>query len=303
MSLHTLGQKNAVDRLIIFDRFRVDKKLPKFKDEEKDETRSSSKMSSGVSVPRSFNPEDFSDDGEDFDGSVGPGTFTRNSGNITVGSPTAPEPKVPWYLRWLGFKAEKAVVLKVEEPPPPTPVQYVFDLVLNNPEELKVFEDRNLALEKMIENARSMHQGTLLKQLLLEKEVRKFENALVATGRKKVITEAQLLKFVQGCEKGLCLDWVADFIRPIPEEVANAKHECDKIGFFDNYVVLHFDPKNKGTSEKAREAEAIRIKDPILFGVMKGSRKLYFIGDWMDEYCDLTLQKIIDKLAEPLEIK
>jgi len=189
-------------------------------------------------------------------------------------------------------------------PPPPTPVQYVFDLVLKNPEELKIFEDRNNALDTLIEGARSMGQKTLLVQLQTEKEVRKFENALFASDRKRVITETQLLKFVKGCEKGLCLDWVADFVRPIPPGIVVAKIKCDEIGFFDNYVILHFDPTNKGTTEAARKAEEARVKDPILFGVMLGSRKLYFVGDWEDEYCDLTLQKIVDQLAEgPLEIK
>lgn len=100
------------------------------------------------------------------------------------------------------------------------------------------------------------------------------------------------MKFVKGCEKGLCLDWVADFVRPIPQSVVETKQKCDEIGFFDNYVVLHFDPDNKATTEKARQ-EAVRPRDPILFGIMLGSRRLYFVGDWVDEFCDLTPQKIV----------
>lgn len=40
------------------------------------------------------------------------------------------------------------------------------------------------------------------------------------------------------------------------------------------------------------------MKDPILFGVMEHSRKLYYIGDWKDEYCDLTLEDMFTSLGE-----
>jgi len=62
---------------------------------------------------------------------------------------------------------------------------------------------------------------------------------------------------------------------------------------FDNYVILHFDPDDRGTDEEARKA----ARDPVLFGVVKGSRVLYFVGDWVDELCDLTLEQIAETLA------
>jgi hypothetical protein len=44
------------------------------------------------------------------------------------------------------------------------------------------------------------------------------------------------------------------------------------------------------------KAEVEKAKDPILFGVVKGTRNLYYIGDWIDEYCDLTLDKFLSVL-------
>ena len=43
-------------------------------------------------------------------------------------------------------------------------------------------------------------------------------------------------------------------------------------------------------------AEEIKKRDPIVFGVIAGSNKLYYITDWVDEYCDLTLAKFVDTL-------
>ena len=36
------------------------------------------------------------------------------------------------------------------------------------------------------------------------------------------------------------------------------------------------------------------MKDPVVFGIIKETDKLYFVADWIDEYCDLTFRKIVD---------
>lgn len=35
----------------------------------------------------------------------------------------------------------------------------------------------------------------------------------------------------------------------------------------------------------------------IIFGVIASSKKLYYITDWIDEYCDLTLEQFVDTLG------
>jgi hypothetical protein len=74
------------------------------------------------------------------------------------------------------------------------------------------------------------------------------------------------------------------------------KKEIDDRKIFDNYVVLHYDPKDNG--EGLSKAEIEKKKDPILFGLIKNSRKLYYVADWKDEYCDLTLEEMFNVLGE-----
>lgn len=50
--------------------------------------------------------------------------------------------------------------------------------------------------------------------------------------------------------------------------------------------------------ERTKKTEQKR--DPILFGVIRGSDKLYFIADWIDEYCDLTFEKITSQLSKEI---
>lgn len=59
---------------------------------------------------------------------------------------------------------------------------------------------------------------------------------------------------------------------------------------FDNYVVMHYDPRGEAFVLTKAQEEA--KKDPILFGVVKDVRKLYFIGDWKDDECSLTMDEV-----------
>jgi hypothetical protein len=112
------------------------------------------------------------------------------------------------------------------------------------------------------------------------------------------LSEGSLVRFYKASKKGLRLDWVANFTRTIPPEVATKKVRADEVGAFDNYVVLHYDPAEKAFSETEWEQLARTSKDPILFGLMKGRRILYFVGDWIDEVCDLTLDQLADVIGK-----
>lgn len=273
MSLKTLGQTNPKDSLLIFDHFQIDHDLPKFEQERKAEEEKRQKGKE--QTERVLYVSDALNTWARGDTSTN--VMVRNG---MVEFTTDPK-KRSWWRRWF------------TRTPKPVSVKYVFEQVLSNPEELAIFNERAAALQTLADNAKATGQKSLLAQMQTEREVRQFENALFARGQKRYLSEAQLLKFVRGCEKGLCLDWIQNFIRPIPPNVVAAKVKCDELGLFDNYVVLHYDPENRGTTRADRE----KAKDPVLFGVMRGSRKLYFVDDWVDEYCDLTFQQIVDKLG------
>ena len=260
MPLHTLGQLNPTDSLLVFNRFKVDRTLPKHVGAEQAKGVSHRKQNIGVS--------------SDF---------------ITI-SGRGPSKKKGWFSRcWRWFMPAE---------PKPESVIEVFARIKASASELAEWDERNLALAELTERAQAAGQKDLLKTLETQKSIRLFENMLFAKNQKRLLTEAQLLDFTAKCERGLCLDWVADFVRPIPQEVVAEKVKCDEAHLFDNYVVLHYDPENRATTPEARE----KARDPILFGLIKGSRRLYFVGDWIDEQCDLTFQQIIDQLDSPLEM-
>ena len=175
-----------------------------------------------------------------------------------------------------------------------------FHSIKNSAAELQIISNRAESYKKTIDYAQSCGQQALVEQLTGSLEVVRAETQLLAMGTVRVVTEEQVVSFYKECEKGLRLDWVKNFSRLIPAEVVEAKLRADERHVFDNYVVLHYDPKGKSyaQTEKEKEAEKRKKEDPILFGVIKGSRKLYFIGDWIDEECDLTMEQFVDKFGE-----
>ena len=175
-----------------------------------------------------------------------------------------------------------------------------FELVkLTSKEAKETYRDRVASYLKAIHNAKAIGQTALLESLVKELIANKFESELYAHGNYYAITEEQLINFSKKVTtKDVCLTYIKNFTRPIPEDVVEKLVEANKLEVFDNYVIMHYDPKKKAVkpTEKEIAKETIKKRDPILFGVISGSRKLYYIADWIDEYCDLTLEKFVETL-------
>lgn len=87
--------------------------------------------------------------------------------------------------------------------------------------------------------------------------------------------------------------------REIPDEIVDIIEMVkDK---FDQLYILFTDYTGKVERQVEKER---RQKDPILFGTFQNERtrtvidRFYFLGDWEDEYCDLTLDKMVNEVSE-----
>lgn len=196
----------------------------------------------------------------------------------------------PWYRRvwqWIVHLFRRHTLMSVEQ---------FFVSVHNSEREIEIVAERARGYERAIRKASQSGQRALFEQLSAGLNAHKMETQLLAIGMTKYLTEGDLVRFCKKSERGLRLDWVRNFTRQIPDDLLERKERADAIGIFDNYVVLHYDPEAKAWSETKAE-EAAR-KDPILFGLMEGRRCLYFVGDWIDEYCDLTLDQVADAIGK-----
>ena len=172
-----------------------------------------------------------------------------------------------------------------------------FDVVkLTAKKEIVTYCNRTGPLLVAIKEAKEMGQTALVEQLLGKILISKYESLLFAKGMRCKISEAQVVQFAKNSTKGVSLSYIKNFTRPIPEEVRKKKLEADSLHIFDNYCILYYDPKGiiYKQTQKEVEEERRRKADPILFGMIEGSTDLYYIADWIDEYCDLTLEKFIE---------
>ena len=86
---------------------------------------------------------------------------------------------------------------------------------------------------------------------------------------------------------------LSNYMREIPDEIVEVIEKTKDI--FSEFYVVFTDYTGK---EERRVTQERREKDPILFGCFKDSGfvadRFYFLGDWVDEHCDLTLDKLVD---------
>lgn len=132
------------------------------------------------------------------------------------------------------------------------------------------------------------------------------ESALVAAGFNKFVTEEMMIDFITKSERGVMVSFLRNYDGNIPDEVYELKKKADVAMIFDNYVIAHYSDIKKAAKkaeavEKKKEAkkEVEKRRDPILFGIIKESRRLYFVADWIEEGLDdLTLEVMEEALKK-----
>ena len=96
-----------------------------------------------------------------------------------------------------------------------------------------------------------------------------------------------------------------NYPRDIPDHIVEVIAKTKDI--FDKMYVVFTDYTGKVEREIEKER---REKDPILFGTFQTQRqdgrlsgiilndRFYFLGDWEDEYCDLTMDKFLKEIGQ-----
>ena len=293
------AKRVGLKELEIFDNFEIDKNLPKHKKEgtdENDHTQApqlafGNNNDAWVSVPPTTWNNTISVVG-------GASTWGSNNGVTIINppKPTAKERMISFLLK----KLQKTQSTQIEEEKKTKKIMTVvefFTSLSGSYEELTPIAEIAEHFKDVVIQANVMGQTALLEKLRDTMDVFRGEAHLISLGLKRYVTEKQVCDFYEkvGEDKNLKLTWIKNFNRIIPEKVYLAKKEADDRKIFDNYVILHYDPQDNG--QEMTKAEKEKKKDPILFGVFKNSRKLYFIADWKDEFCDLTLEEMFKTLG------
>jgi len=296
-------------RLRVFDEFVIDRSLPKHLPTERAELMQQATKYGTRSITMGMNQSADSVDivgaEEDFTPmwQVGNSSITVTTQNGILAEMSTNGQKKPFFLlRWWQAFLD---AFRNNEPEPPVALLSTYEFfssLKNSVEELEVVATLAQRYEAGISQALRGGQRALAERLTKTAQVRRTEVQLIAIAETRFLEEATVVEFVKKAEKGVRLDWVANFIRPIPAELVDKKRRCDELHVFDNYAVMHYDPAGKSwaeTEEERKERER-KQRDPILFGLIKDSRRLYYLGDWEDDTCNLTLDELARVMGGPV---
>ena len=287
-------------KIDLLNNIRVDTSLPKYK-KEKDKR----KDSDGIATKRSYSSINTSDDDEADSEPSDEQTFTLRSSNFTISTnPTNPTtniilaqpPKKPSIWSHLAKKFERSPKLPpVEKPIDPSEA---FAMILTDPTEISIIKAKMEAYKVLVTKTKAKGQIALSESLSDKMLLTFFEDRLVMNDFKKIVPENLMIEFITNYAKALELTYIRNYMREIPDSVTDLKVKADGLHVFDNYVVLHTDPKAVKLTKEEEKVEEARKRDPILFGLIKDSRKFYYIGAWVDELCDLTFDAFIEKYGD-----
>jgi hypothetical protein len=171
----------------------------------------------------------------------------------------------------------------------------------------KVQEMNDEKLEIIYNNA--LNLANLYKRTGQKKGLRKLVFHMDSIMKEKQVIDAGITKFVYRddieeyiqnvAKKQVVILNLENYERAIPITVIEAYEKVKDL--FDEFYVVCTD--YSGTLSKQVQKER-REKDPILFGAFLDrdkqaiNERFYYIGDWIDEYCDLTLDKMVAEMKE-----
>ena len=136
-----------------------------------------------------------------------------------------------------------------------------------------------------------------LRKLMFHLECIEKEREIIKMGIDTFIYRDDIEEYIDNIAKDVVkIIELDNFDREIPDEIVEVITQVkDK---FDQLYIVFTD--YTGQVEKQVEKER-REKDPILFGTFQNSTtksvidRFYYLGDWEDQYCDLTLDKMINE--------
>jgi len=171
---------------------------------------------------------------------------------------------------------------------------------------LKQLENSLKQVEAEMIKARELGQKSLTHKTALLHQVIEKEIILNAIGYNIYLDRQEVTKFIDKVEpKGsVKITELENFSRAIPDENAKVIKKMADMKIFDSILIIYTDLTKEDTKTPEQQKFVAANRDPIAVGVFSEDTtrfrhdRMYFITDWEDEFCDLTLSNMMSRMAE-----
>lgn len=150
--------------------------------------------------------------------------------------------------------------------------------------------------------AKTLGQKNLLNQLAFTHDVIVREMKLLAAGIIKFVYQDDVKNLLDKT-KHIKIIELERYPRVIPIDKMDSIQKAKDLGIFDEFCVVFSDYTGEEYKTEEEKKVVARNRDPIVFGYFRHKAtaikhdRFYFITDWEDEYCDLTFNRMIEKMA------
>lgn len=179
-----------------------------------------------------------------------------------------------------------------------------FEYFQHIKERVYQMDDKNLtamysAAMKLMDKYQAFGQEKAMKKAAFHVRTLLHEYDLLQLGVNRFVYKEDITNYIDNIsKKPVKIIEMKNYPREIPDEMLDIVEQTKEI--FDEFYIVFTDY----TGELAKEVE--KERDPILFGgfCTKGREivadRFYYLGDWIDEYCDLTLEKLIEETSKDI---
>ena len=185
-----------------------------------------------------------------------------------------------------------------------------FDYIKNKKFEMtdEFLDNFQVVVHKELSKAMTTGQNLMIKRLAYTMGVIERERKLLQTGINVYVLKDDIEDYIKNVSnKDVKIIELEFYPRSIPDEVVERVSKLNELKIFDRYYVVFTDYTGETKKEIQKENnKKVREKDPILFGTFEQKidniwdihDRFYFIADWVDEYCDLTLAKMVSEMSK-----
>ncbi len=161
-------------------------------------------------------------------------------------------------------------------------------------------------LEIALEGAKSINQLRLIHDLRFLGKSLVYEYTLIDNGFSKYVNQSAIVDYISNVKpkNSVKIIELSRYPRMIPDESRKIIRKAQDLKIFDEFCVVFTDFTDKDYKTVEEKELVKRNRDPICFGFFINKElnekhdRFYFITDWEDQYCDLTYDKVISKLAK-----